>query len=120
MNLRQYRGMLRRNCLVVGLALSCYLLEGCASNPASKSGSDQPQSSQPKFDFGTVAISPNSGKGRDALLHVTVSGGSQKPGFLGLLINATQNGEHGCYVMQNFVGDDILLVLDSGVGTVSL
>jgi hypothetical protein len=106
--------------LVVSVAVSCCLFEACSSKPGTvENGGENPPVAKPKFDFGNVAISPNSGKGNEATFHLGVSGGSQKPTLLGLLINSNQDGGHACYVMHNFANNTTILVADAGTGTVS-
>jgi hypothetical protein len=93
------------------------MFEACSSNSSTDAN---PKPAQAQLDFGNVGLSPTSGTGREAIFHMVTSGGSQKPSFLGLLINGIQSGEHACYVIGNLVTNDILLVADSGIGTSSL
>jgi hypothetical protein len=113
--------MSRSRYLALITSFLCCLLAACSgkTGPVEESGAKSTTAAKPRLDFGTVTITPKSGSGREGTFHLTVSGGSQKPSFVGLLINSTQDGGNACYVMQNFAVNDTMLVADSGSGTVA-
>src|SRR5258708_6179225 len=107
--------------LPTALAFLCCLFEACSPKPANvEKRVDALPSAKPGFHFGNISISPNSGRGRDATFQVAVSSGAQKPAFLGLLINDSQHGERGCYVLQSLADSESMLVADSGIGSTPL
>jgi hypothetical protein len=104
------------------IAVSLLFLGACspsAQPPASETPAKSAAPAKPAYDFGKITLTPATGNGREATLRLVQTGGT-KPSFLGVLINATQTGEHACYLIQNFVGNDTMLVADSGSGTTAL
>jgi hypothetical protein len=100
--------------ITAALVVSLLLLGACSPSAPPSAGETAPNTAaKPAYDFGKVTLTPATGNGREATLKLVQTGGA-KPGFLGVLINATQTGERACYVIQNFVGNDIMLVADSG------
>jgi hypothetical protein len=97
---------------------------GCSGKP---SASDNPPAAtapaapaKPQFDFGTLELVPKNGSGKEATLHLTFKGGSQKPVLIGLLIKDQQNGSNACYAFHNMSNHDRSLVTDAGVGATSM
>jgi hypothetical protein len=72
------------------------LLALCACSPkppTKETAKDAPPAAPPRFDFGSIEMSPASGSGREATFRVAFKSGSQKPALVGLLINTIRDGK---------------------------
>jgi len=106
--------------LFVSAASLMVLLSGCSgkeANPESAPATAPPAASAtPTFDFGKAKLAPDNGSGMEATLRITLSGGTQKPALIGMLIKDRQNGSNACYPFHNLTNGARSLVTDAGAG----